>query len=64
MTIDDYVNDVLSRMPAGTPRREQIGTELRGHIAERLARGGRSTTSCAILVTPARSPTRIWRKCR
>ena len=39
MTIDDYVNDVLSRMPAGTPRREQIGTELRGHIAERLAQG-------------------------
>lgn len=39
MTIDDYVNDVLNRMPAGTPRREQIGTELRGHIAERLAHG-------------------------
>jgi uncharacterized RDD family membrane protein YckC len=39
MTIDDYVNDVLNRMPAGTPRREQIGTELRGHIAERLAQG-------------------------
>lgn len=39
MTIDDYVNDVLNRMPAGTPRRDQIGTELRGHIAERLAQG-------------------------
>jgi uncharacterized RDD family membrane protein YckC len=39
MTIDDYVNDVLNRMPEGTPRREQIGTELRGHIAERLAQG-------------------------
>src|SRR4029453_13087847 len=39
MIIDGYVNDVLSRMPAGTPRREQIGTELRGHIAERLAQG-------------------------
>src|SRR5262245_40608251 len=39
MTTDDYVNDVLSRMPAHTPRREQIGTELRGHIAERLAQG-------------------------
>ena len=39
MTADDYVNDVLSRMPAGTPRRAQIGTELRGHIAERMAQG-------------------------
>ena len=39
MTTDDYVNDVLNRMPAATPRRDQIGTELRGHIAERMAQG-------------------------
>jgi uncharacterized RDD family membrane protein YckC len=36
---DDYVNSVLSRMPRATPRRTQIGTELRGHIAERVAAG-------------------------
>jgi uncharacterized RDD family membrane protein YckC len=39
MTIDDYVNDVLSRMPDAMPRRAQIGAELRGHIAERVATG-------------------------
>ncbi len=39
MTIDDYVDAVLNRMPAATPRRDQIGAELRGHIAERLANG-------------------------
>ena len=39
MTTDQYVQAVLERMPAATPRREQIGTELRGHIAERLADG-------------------------
>src|SRR5688500_15927771 len=39
MTADDYIDDVLSRMPAATPRRHQIGTELRGHIAERMAQG-------------------------
>jgi uncharacterized RDD family membrane protein YckC len=36
---DDYVNSVLDRMPIGTPRRAQIGTELQGHIAERVAAG-------------------------
>jgi uncharacterized RDD family membrane protein YckC len=39
MTADDYIDDVLRRMPAATPRRNQIGTELRGHIAERMAQG-------------------------
>ena len=39
MTADDYVNRVLDWMPRGTPRRDQIGTELRGHISERVASG-------------------------
>ena len=39
MTTDQYVQAVLDHMPAATPRRQQIGTELRGHIDERLASG-------------------------
>jgi uncharacterized RDD family membrane protein YckC len=39
MTTEQYVQAVLSHMPASTPRREQIGTELRGHIVERLEHG-------------------------
>jgi len=39
MTTDQYVQAVLDHMPAATPRRDHIGTELRGHIAERLATG-------------------------
>jgi uncharacterized RDD family membrane protein YckC len=36
---DDYINSVIQRMPGGTPLRDQIATELRGHIAERQERG-------------------------
>lgn len=36
---DDYVKSVLDRMPLAMPRLTQIGTELRSHIAERLAAG-------------------------
>jgi pimeloyl-ACP methyl ester carboxylesterase/uncharacterized RDD family membrane protein YckC len=39
ITADSYINRVLSQLPEATPRREQIATELRGHIAERLAGG-------------------------
>jgi uncharacterized RDD family membrane protein YckC len=41
MTIsaDDFVNRVLAKMPTATPRREQIGMELRGHISERMNAG-------------------------
>jgi uncharacterized RDD family membrane protein YckC len=39
MTTDAYVQAVLDQMPGSTPRREQIGIELRGHIVERLERG-------------------------
>jgi uncharacterized RDD family membrane protein YckC len=38
-TADDYVNRVLDMMPSGMPSRAQIATELRSHIAERLAHG-------------------------
>jgi uncharacterized RDD family membrane protein YckC len=38
-TADDYVNSVLGKLPRTVPRREQIGTELRSHIAERMAAG-------------------------
>jgi uncharacterized RDD family membrane protein YckC len=36
---DDYVNSVLERMPLAVTRLTQIGTELRSHIAERVAAG-------------------------
>jgi uncharacterized RDD family membrane protein YckC len=39
MTAEQYVQAVLSHMPASMPRREQIGTELRSHIVERLEHG-------------------------
>lgn len=39
MTTEEYVQAVLDQMPLSTPRREQIGTELRGHIIERLEHG-------------------------
>ena len=40
MTIaDTYIDRVLASLPRGTPQREQIAMELRGHIAERLERG-------------------------
>jgi uncharacterized RDD family membrane protein YckC len=40
MTIaDSYIERVLAFLPSGTPQREQIAMELRGHIAERLEGG-------------------------
>ncbi len=39
ITADGYINRVLEQMPRATPRREQIATELRGHITERLNTG-------------------------
>ena len=39
MTTEHYVQAVLDHMPASTPRRAQIGTELRSHIVERLEHG-------------------------
>ena len=37
--IDDYIGSVLRNMPAATPDRSAIATELRSHIAERVAHG-------------------------
>jgi uncharacterized RDD family membrane protein YckC len=39
MTTEQYVRAVLDTMPPTMPRREQIGTELRSHIIERLEHG-------------------------
>ena len=39
MTADDYIDKVLGLLPQTLPARDQIATELRGHIAERLAHG-------------------------
>jgi uncharacterized RDD family membrane protein YckC len=38
-TIEIYINRVLDALPRATPDRQQIATELRGHIAERTAAG-------------------------
>jgi uncharacterized RDD family membrane protein YckC len=38
-TADTYIHQVLDQLPRCTPRREQIATELRGHIAERTSSG-------------------------
>jgi uncharacterized RDD family membrane protein YckC len=38
-TADAYIDRVLDFLPGGTPERDQIATELRGHIAERLGSG-------------------------
>jgi uncharacterized RDD family membrane protein YckC len=39
MNAETYIEQVLDRLPAALPRREQIALELRGHIAERTADG-------------------------
>lgn len=38
-TADEFVERVLAVLPDSVPEREQIGLELRGHIAERVADG-------------------------
>ena len=38
-TGDDYISQVIARMPRTTPLRSQIALELRSHIAERVERG-------------------------
>jgi uncharacterized RDD family membrane protein YckC len=39
MTAEQYINQVLDRLPRGTPERAQIARELHSNIDERLARG-------------------------
>ena len=53
-TVEAYVNRVLDLLPPGTPRREQIALELRGHIAERLAGGRPEADVLAQLGDPLR----------
>ena len=38
-TADEFVERVLASLPDSVPQREQIGLELSGHIAERVADG-------------------------
>ena len=38
-TMDDYIRQVVDRMPSGNPLRAQIALELKGMIGERLSRG-------------------------
>jgi uncharacterized RDD family membrane protein YckC len=38
-TADDYISQVIARMPSATPQRSQIALELQGTIAERTAHG-------------------------
>ena len=38
-TMDDYIRQVVDRMPSGNPLRAQIALELKAMMGERLARG-------------------------
>jgi uncharacterized RDD family membrane protein YckC len=38
-TANEYIAEVLAQLPPAVPMREQIATELRGHIEERVAQG-------------------------
>ena len=51
-TADQYIDRVLALLPTATPMREQIATELRGHIAERLAGGHTVAEVLALLGDP------------
>ena len=53
MTADAYIRNVLDVMPTATPRRAQIASELRGHIAERLESGQPIETILRGLGAPA-----------
>jgi uncharacterized RDD family membrane protein YckC len=53
MTGEIYINRVLDLLPRGTPQRDQIAMELRGHIAERTAAGVPETEVLRQLGDPA-----------
>ena len=53
-TAEDYINSVLQYMPPGTPLRQQIALELRGHFAEREANGQTVEEIARQLGDPAR----------
>ncbi len=53
-TAEDYIDSVLQYMPPGTPLRQQIALELRGHFAEREANGQSVEEIARQLGDPAR----------
>ena len=53
-TAEDYIDSVLQFMPPGTPLRQQIALELRGHFAEREANGQSVEEIARQLGDPAR----------
>lgn len=52
-TADEFVERVLAGLPDSVPEREQIGLELSGHIAERVAEGAPLDDVLAQLGDPA-----------
>ena len=52
MNGERYIQQVLDPLPRGTPPREQIAMELRGHIAERMASGESEAAAIAHLGDP------------
>lgn len=52
-TADEFVERVLACLPDSVPEREQIGLELSGHIAERVAEGAPLDDVLAQLGDPA-----------
>lgn len=53
MTAERYIELVIGCMPPGTPSRDQIAMELKGHIAERLQHGQSLDEVLAKLGDPA-----------
>lgn len=53
-TAEDYIDSVLHYLPPGTPLRQQIALELRGHFAEREAHGQSVEEIARQLGDPAR----------
>jgi len=53
-TAEDYIDSVLHYLPPGTPLRQQIALELRGHFAEREADGQSVEEIARQLGDPAR----------
>lgn len=51
--IDRYVEDVMHRIAPGFPGRHRIETDLRSHLAERVAGGEKSSSAAARMGPPA-----------
>ena len=52
MAVDDYVREVIDRVPYDPALREQIAMEVRSHIAERMERGASEEEALAKLGDP------------